>query len=547
MEHGEQKSTGFDRTIRGSMALNFIGGIILLLLVFYIIVSVLSFVFFTDAFQKEYMVTTYHMAETASLLVNGDHIDEYLEGKETEEYERIHDNLTRYCISMNVSLIYVIKVDTSDYGRFVSVINIVNNAVDNSTYVPWEIGYQRNTTNREYEQKYKKLYENGSAYETVFQAKPTDGAHPHITTMVPVKDAAGEVVSILCVQRPISELNNARRPFIVNMGFVTLLLGFLSAFVTFFFIRRQFVVPIKKVSDEATRFARENTIGKPLGEISQYREIVNLADSIDKMETDMVNYIVNLTLATAERERMGAELSLASTIQENAVPNVFPAFPDRKDFDIYAFMKPAKEVGGDFYNFFLIDDDHLALSIGDVSGKGIPAALFMMVTNIVVSDRTLMGGTPGEILEFVNNTICEHNQAEMFVTIWLGILELSTGHMIAANAGHEDPAICRKDGSFELAKTKHNMPIGAMPGIHFLDNTLELGRGDKLFVYTDGVTEATDKDGKMFGLEGMLATLNEHKDSSPKEILEDVHTGVNTFVGDAAQFDDLTMLCLIRN
>ena len=206
-------------------------------------------------------------------------------------------------------------------------------------------------------------------------------------------------------------------------------------------------------------------------------------------------------------------------------------------------MRPAKEVGGDFYNFFLVDNDHLALVIADVSGKGIPAALFMMVTNILITDRTKMGGTPGEILTFVNQGICEHNEADMFVTVWLGIIELSTGKIIASNAGHDDPAIYHKNGNFEINKNKHGLVIGAMDGMKYKDYEIKLDPGDKLFLYTDGVTEATNSNNELYGMDRMVEALNECKDSSPNKILDHIQTRVNEFVGDAPQFDDLTMVC----
>ncbi len=258
----------------------------------------------------------------------------------------------------------------------------------------------------------------------------------------------------------------------------------------------------------------------------------------------MVSYIENLTEVTAESERIGTELSLASKIQENSVPNIFPAFPERADFDIYAFMDPAKEIGGDFYNFFLIDDDHLAMVIGDVSGKGVPAALFMMVTNILISDRTHMGGGPSEILTFVNENLCAHNRAEMFVTVWLGILELSTGRLTAANAGHEYPALKRAEGGFEVFRDKHGFVLGGMEGVRYKEYELQLHPGDRLFLYTDGVPEATAADESMFGMERMLAALNEVPDASPEQILKKVRSAVDDFVKGAEQFDDLTMLCM---
>ena len=258
----------------------------------------------------------------------------------------------------------------------------------------------------------------------------------------------------------------------------------------------------------------------------------------------MVSYIENLTAVTAERERIYTELSFARQIQYSALPNRYPAFPDRTDFDIYGSMTPAKEVGGDFYNFALIDDDHLAMWIGDVSDKGVPAALFMMSANIVIDNRTSMGGTPAKIMEFVNNNICEHNSTELFITVWLGILEISTGRLTCCNAGHEDPAVYRKGGTFELVKHKHNLVLGAMPDIAYTDHEIRLGKGDKLFIYTDGVTEATNPDYKLFGIDRTLEALNRYREGSPQEILEGVDVSIKEFVGDGKQFDDLTMLCI---
>lgn len=543
MVEGERGMTRIKK-IRSSMAVNIIGAIILLLVIFGIIVSVLGFISFNDAFVKEYSTTTYHMAGTATTLVRGDGIDAYLSGEETEEYQQTKKYLDAYCKRMNVSLVYVIKVDTSDYGRFVSVFNSVNNSVDNTSYTEWEIGHKRDTTNEEYRQKYKAIYAQETSYETVFRKKPGDGSHPHITTMVPVKNSDGEVTAILCIQRPIHELEEAMRPYLINIGISTFMLAVLSTVFVAVYIKYEVVSPISKVSEEAARFAKENTKGEELGEISKFEQIANLANSIDTMETDMVNYMENLTAITAERERIGVELSFARMIQEASVPNTFPAFPDRSDFDIYATMTPAKEVGGDFYNFFFIDNDHLALVIGDVSGKGVPAALFMMVTNIVLSDSIKMGGTPAETLNFANDNICEHNTLDMFVTLWVGILELSTGRIVAANAGHEDAAVYRKDGSFELFKTKHDIVAGVLPGILYRDFEFRLEPGDKLFLYTDGVPEATDQNNNMFTIGRMLDSLNENKEKTPQEILCGVHARVNKFVGNAPQFDDLTMLCI---
>ena len=537
-------SMRFIKKLRSNMAVNIISAIVLLLVLFGLISSIYGLASFTKAFKKEYSTSTYHMADTAAQQINGDHLDDYLAGEQTEEYLSTRDYLDAYCRNMNVSMIYVILVDQSDYGRFVSVFNAVENAVDDTEYTVWELGHKRDTTNTEYRIKYKALYDQEAPYETVYRQHTVDGQHPHITTMVPVKNAAGETAAILCMQRPIRELDDARRPYLVNIAVSTVLLAIFASVFAVAFIRKMLLDPILRVSAEATRFARENTRGEPLGEISKYREISNLAYSIDTMEKDMVNYIENLTAATAEKERIDAELSLARTIQADSIPNRFPAFPDRTDFDIFASMDPAKEVGGDFYNFFLIDDDHLALAIGDVSGKGIPAALFMMVTNILISDRVRMGGEPGEILTFVNENLYAHNKADMFVTVWLGILELSTGRLTASSAGHEYPALRRAGGEFGIFRDKHGFVLGGMDGVKYKTYSLQLAPGDKLFVYTDGVPEAADEVNAMLGTERMLAALNENPDAAPEQILKNVRSAVDRFVRGAEQFDDLTMLCV---
>ena len=326
------EQTGTDknnRTLRDSMAFNIIGAIVLLVILFGAIVSTIGYFGFTDAFKTEYATSTYHMADTATALINGDHLDAYLAGEAAEEYRETKENLDVYCERMNVSLVYVIKVDTGDYGRFVSIFNAVNNAVDNSSYTAWELGHKRDTTNDEYRRKYRAMYEQTAPYETVYRIKTTDGQHPHITTMVPVKGSDGKTRSILCIQRPMRELKDATRSYLIRIAVWAAALCVFASVVTAVYIRRRVVKPIRIASDEAVRFAKENTRGEPLGSLSKLREINNLARSIDTMETDMVRYIDNLTAATAEKERMGTELSLARTIQENSVPNRFPAFPGR--------------------------------------------------------------------------------------------------------------------------------------------------------------------------------------------------------------------------
>ena len=245
-----------------------------------------------------------------------------------------------------------------------------------------------------------------------------------------------------------------------------------------------------------------------------------------------------------EKELRVAELNTAIRIQNDMIPSEFPAFPDRAEFDIYAKMDPAKEVGGDFYDFFMIDDDHLCMMIADVSGKGIPAALFMMRSSIILRDFAMLSLSPADILTRANKAVCEKNKTKMFLTVWLGVLEISTGKLTAANAGHSYPALMKPDGRFELYKEKHGMVVGMMNMSKYKEYELMLEPGTKLFQYTDGVNEATNAENKLFGTDRMLEALNEDTSASPEQLLTNVRKAVDGFVMDAEQFDDLTMLCL---
>ena len=243
--------------------------------------------------------------------------------------------------------------------------------------------------------------------------------------------------------------------------------------------------------------------------------------------------------------RLSAELSMATDIQASQLPRLFPAFPTRSEFELYATMTPAKEVGGDFYDFFLVDDDHIALVMADVSGKGVPAALFMMIARVLIKAHMQNGESPAETLANVNDQLCESNEDSLlFVTVWAAIIQISTGKGVAANAGHEHPTIRRADGKYELVVYRHSPAVAAMSGMAFVEHEFQLNPGDSLFVYTDGVPEATSSKNELFGPDRMLEALNKDPDASPQDTLANVMDGINKFVDGAEQFDDITMMCM---
>ena len=276
-------------------------------------------------------------------------------------------------------------------------------------------------------------------------------------------------------------------------------------------------------------------------------EIEVLAMSFKELSDRTKQYINEITTITAEKERIGAELNVATQIQADMLPSIFPPYPDLKDFDIYATMHPAREVGGDFYDFFMIDPDHIALVMADVSGKGVPAALFMVIAKTLLKNRATLGGGPSEILRDVNNMLCDGNKTQFFVTVWFAIIDLRTGKGVASNAGHEHPALCRAGKRFELVEYKHSPVLGMMEDIEFEEHEFSLNPGDTLFVYTDGVPEATDSSEQMFGDGRLLDALNIKPSGSPEELIDNVAAGIKEFVNGTEQFDDITMLSFRYN
>ena len=370
------------------------------------------------------------------------------------------------------------------------------------------------------------------------------------TAGVPLLDKDGNTIAFVLADLTVENLIGGIKRFFLQYAAAMLLLMLVIALVVAHRMRRHLVEPINEIAGAAKRYVSDKREGVAATDyftmlnIRTGDELENLSLVMADMERDLSEYTENLIRATAERERIGTELSLATRIQADFLPNCFPAFPDRKDFDIYASMRPAKEVGGDFYDFFLVDDDHLALVMADVSGKGVPAALFMMVSKILVKNHLTSGLSPAQTLELFNRQICSNNQEEMFVTLWLGVLDLTTGCLTAANAGHERPVLKMPDGDFAVIKDPHGFVVGGLEGMKYRNYEMQMDPDAKLFLYTDGVPEAMNGNGTLFGTQRMVQALQRTQDSSPEEILAAVDAAVSDFAADAPQFDDLTMLCV---
>ena len=334
---------------------------------------------------------------------------------------------------------------------------------------------------------------------------------------------------------------NSRLKSLIALGTVFLLL---IGFTLMIFLYITTLNPLLKIKESVSEYISNkdtSIVTQSMSKIKSRNEIGVLADDIARLAVEMDNYTRENIMLAAEKQRVSTELELATKIQYSMLSR---DFPKRDEFEIYASMTPAKEVGGDFYDFFFIDENHLALTIADVSGKGIPAALFMMMSKILLEEFAMNDISPKKALERLNNKISENNKNDMFVTVWLGVMDIQTGHVIAANAGHEYPIVKKSEGGFELFKDKHGLVVGAMEGIKYREYEFDIEKNGVLFVYTDGAAEATNAQNELFRTDRMVDVLNERPSDSPEKLIHNMKEKIDEFVGDAPQFDDLTMLCI---
>ena len=372
-----------------------------------------------------------------------------------------------------------------------------------------------------------------------------------MTAMTPVLHEDGTMAGYVMADISMNDVMNTRQTFLI--GLLALLAGLTAAFVVGFLLilRRKVIRPIDLLTQATGAFIQNNeeelAAGTAQVNVPQIRtgdEVEQLADAFRKMEEDMLAYIRSFMAVTAEKERIGAELNVATQIQADMLPRIFPAFPARTEFDIYATMDPAKEVGGDFYDFFLVDDDHLAVVVADVSGKGVPAALFMVIAKTLIKNHAQNRETPAEVFTHTNAQLCEGNDAGLFVTAWMAVLEISTGKLTYVNAGHNPPLLQRAGGSYEWLKSRPGFVLAGMEGMRYRENEMELNPGDRLFLYTDGVTEATDANKELYGDDRLQAALDRQGNVPVRQLLTGIKESIDAFVGDAEQFDDITMLGL---
>ena len=343
----------------------------------------------------------------------------------------------------------------------------------------------------------------------------------------------------------VSSMQHAVMVHTIRFLIAFIILQIILVLVCRFLLFRNFIKPLKIIEKNVREYSKTkdaDSAKKSLEKVDSDNEIGSLSDGVYEMICEIEDHLDEIRTVTAENERISVELDLAQKIQTDMLPSIFPPFPENTQFDIYANTDPAKEVGGDFYDFFMVDKTHVALVMADVSGKGVPASLFMVVAKTLIKNYALMGGSPAEVLDKVNTQLMDGNEEGMFVTVWMAVIDINTGKGLAANAGHEHPVIRHKDGSFELVKYKHSLAVAMMPGVPFEEHEIEIKPGDRVFVYTDGLPEARNSDKEFFGTDRMLDVLNKDPDAKGQALLTAMINEMSSFVGNAEQFDDVTML-----
>ena len=491
---------------------------------------------FAGALKQQYMEIANGIAEYAALSMDPETLEQYLETKTADEaYNSTREQLQHTADAEDCSVIYVAKVHTDTKEREY-IYNVVSKA---SGFSPYEIGF-RDTVNDEFLKVYDSILKGETQLHNFMYSRKG-----YTTSVYPVEDADSGVVAIVGVVKNMDLLTSAKNSYICQIILIEALIAILSGVVWVVYMRRRIVVPVQQLSEAALNMVEHLEDGNsPELVVKHEDELRELADSFATMYREVGAYIAKLETVTAEKERIGAELDVAAKIQSSMLPCIFPAFPDRNEFDIYATMDPAKEVGGDFYDFFMVDADHLAFVVADVSGKGVPAALFMVIGKTLIKDHTGLHDDLGEVFTEVNNILCASNSEEMFITAFEGVLNLKTGELRYVNAGHEIPFLCRKGGVFEPYKVRAGFVLAGMQGIRYRAGSIQLEPGDKVFQYSDGIPEAINSEKAPYGMKRLESVLAKNSEKAPSELLPLVKADVDAFVGDADQFDDITMLCI---
>ena len=514
--------------------------ILLSVIVFTIIVGIVTCIVggirFQHNIQKMYSDIGYKVGEVILGEIDEKRIAEYAENFEKDDndayYEKMSAFLKRVELETKSAYIYIIVPDETGMMTYI---------YDSSGLC---LGDKDPIST--YSDELNKVYKTGERSDIYFVRK--SAKYGYLTSSVlPVKMINGDTVALLLVDTFMETIENDIKSYVASIAGITLVLLILFCIGYWRYMEWQIIKPIHIIGKSANTFATNDAqITDELQNVNTKDEFEDLANDILHMEHSIIDYIKDITEVTAEKERIGAEIQVGTQIQADMLPRIFPKFENCPRIKLNATMNPAKEVGGDFFDFFFVDDDHLCVVCADVSGKGVPAALFMVIAKTIIKNCAMTGLSPAEVLNRTNAQLCESNDSGMFVTVWLAIIDLTTGKGLAVNAGHEHPAIMRAGGDFKLEKYKHNMAVATIDGIPFNEHEFQLYPGDKIFVYTDGVTEAEREDKAQYGEDRLLKWANASIETckSAEEACQSLMDSVHEFTEGNAQNDDITIMTI---
>ena len=469
-------------------------------------------------------------------------------GNQTESYVKMADLFNRLKKEGNITFLSLVVPDEDSVCFYIDAM-VEEMGDDPTAQLPYgsDILYvdAADPNNPEDMEKYILSWEQFAQNKGIDAPLVTDNDYGYNYTGVSVVlDENGKAIAQIQYILDMMEVREYLNSFLINMLMISFAIIGITIILYIFFVRGVVTRPLGKLAAFTQGITDSGVFENQRIQIKTGDEIESLSESFNFMLAKLEDYIQNLSKITAEKERIGAELNVAKQIQADMLPSIFPAFPDRDEFDIFASMDPAKEVGGDFYDFFMVDDNHLAFLIADVSGKGVPAALFMVITKTLIKNQVMKGHEPYAVFEEVNNQLCENNQEGMFVTAWLGILEISTGIITYVNAGHNPPMVKRRDGKFNSLQCRPGFVLAGMDGIPYQQDKIKMQEGDYIYLYTDGVTDTNNVKEELFGEDRLRDVINVYKDHNPESLLRSIKSELDQYMGEAEQFDDITMLCI---
>lgn len=515
--------------------------ICMLIAVMSIILAVISYKAFYNTYINFYYDKALGIVKMLANETDGDKIAQYVDtGSTDEEYDELFSMFNNVkATTSGLSYLYLM-VPYEDH--FVYVIDAYTEQDDMDNISAFGSVFEYGET--EYTYLLPDVKAKSASTQVVYGADAGYGRS--ISVWAPVFDKNGEVAAMVEGDYVLTDVESEINSYVLRILFFFVMALAVIAIIMIRVIDTGVVSPIIALTKYIDSYEKGNLTLEPVT-FKDDNEIKRLSDSFNNMIGKIELYIADIKNITAEKERIGAELNVATKIQADMLPRIFPAFPERKEFDICATMNPAKEVGGDFYDFFMVDERHLAIVMADVSGKGVPAALFMVIGKTLIKDHTQLGKDLGDVFSEVNDLLCESNNEGLFITAFEGVLDLVTGEFRYVNAGHEVPFICKKGETFQPYKIRAGFVLAGMEGMRYKCGSMQLEPGDKVFQYTDGVTEATNKDNELYGMQRLEKILCENKDQTPSELLPRIKEDIDAFVGEAPQFDDITMLCLEFN